>query len=207
MLASKAEDITGTMSNILKVLQINVEKAQKRMTAQANKHRKPVNYEVGDLVWLSSRNIQTARPSKKLDDKMLGPYPIISKHGISYKLQLPASMRIHDVFHPNLLRKDPGDSLPDQIAEDPRPVETPDGDEWLVDDILDSRFYGKAKRLQYKVKWHGLDRDNEWYNIDRGEFENSSDVVDDFHTRYPNKPGPRREPPPASSGRRLRSQE
>ena len=43
-----------------------------------------------------------------------------------------------------------------------------DGEEWEVDDILDSRLYGRGKRLQYRVKWKGYDTDLEWYNADRG---------------------------------------
>ena len=194
LLAQKAEDITDTMENILRVLQSNMGEAQKRMSAQANKHRKPVHYDEGDKVWLSSKNITTARPSKKLDDKMLGPYPIIAKHGTSYKLKLPEGMKVHDVFHPNLLRKDPQDPLPGQISDGPRPVETPEGDEWLVDDILDSRHYGSNNRLQYKVKWHDLDRDPAWYNTDRNEFGSAADVVNDYHARYPDKPGPHNKP-------------
>ena len=30
-------------------------------------------YNVGDKVWLSSKNIKTTRPMKKLDNKWLGP--------------------------------------------------------------------------------------------------------------------------------------
>ena len=33
-------------------------------------------YNVGDKVWLSSENIRTTRPTKKLDYKWLGPYVI-----------------------------------------------------------------------------------------------------------------------------------
>ena len=47
-------------------------------------------------------------------------------------------------------------------------------DEYKVDDILDSRRrYG---RLQYKVKWHGLNRDDKWYFANQGEFKSSQDV-------------------------------
>ena len=45
-----------------------------------------------------------------------------------------------------------------------------DEEEWEVDDILDSRLFGRSKQLQYKVKWKGLDQDLEWYNADGGEF-------------------------------------
>ena len=74
------------------------------MIKSANK-RKEVTYNLEDMVFLSNRNIKTTRPSKKLDDKILGPFKVLKAVGASYRLQLPTTMRIHDVFHPSLLRK------------------------------------------------------------------------------------------------------
>ncbi len=51
------------------------------------------------------KNINTDRPSKKLDHKMIGSFDIIGKKSISLELQLPQAMKIHNVFHLNLLRK------------------------------------------------------------------------------------------------------
>ena len=74
-------------------------------------------------MWLSSKNITTTRPSRSLEDKALGPYPIVEKVGKSYRVDLPKSMkRIHPVFPIELLRKDPSDPLPGQKPDPPRPV-------------------------------------------------------------------------------------
>jgi hypothetical protein len=93
-----------------------------------DKKRKEIVYNPRDLVFLSSRNIKTVRPlkklndkklddkkldDKKLDDKKLGPFKILKTVRTSYRLQLPTTMRIHDVFHPSLLRKAAEDSLPE----------------------------------------------------------------------------------------------
>lgn len=59
-----------------------------------------------------------------------------------------------------------------------------DEDEWEVDDIPDSRLFGKGKWLQCRVKWKGRGQDLDWYNADEGEFDNCQDLVDDFHRRY-----------------------
>ncbi len=78
------------------------------------------------------------------------------------------------------------DPLPGQQQDPPRPIVVDNDDQWEVDDILDSRrYYG---RLQYKVKWHGIDRDNEWYYADKNEFGSSREVLDEFHRLYPGKP-------------------
>ena len=48
-----------------------------------------------------------ARLSKKLDDKMLGSFPIVEPVGYFYKLQLALTIKIYNIFYPSLLRKDP----------------------------------------------------------------------------------------------------
>ena len=59
-------------------------------------------------------------------------------------------------------------------------------EEWEVEDILDGRsHWGK---IQYWVKWIGWDEDWEWYNA--SGFNNSLKIIEDFYTRYPNKPQP-----------------
>ena len=83
-----------------------IAKSQQAQVKAANRHRKPSpEYKVSDLVWLSTKNIHTERPSKKLNHKKIGPYPIteVIGSGSAYRLELLASIQIHDVFHPNLL--------------------------------------------------------------------------------------------------------
>ncbi len=155
--ATKAEDISERMNKTLKFARESLVKTREQMMKQVNKHRKEVDYEAGSKVFLNERNIVTARPSKKLDDKMLGSFTNLGLVGSSYKLELPESMRVHDVFHPDLLRPAVDDPLPGQKNEFPDPIVVNDEDEWEIDDILDSRRY--RRRLQYRVKWNGYDND------------------------------------------------
>ena len=80
-------------------------------------------------------------------------------------------MKIHDVFHPNLLSLAPEDLLPGQKNPPPGLVIIEDKEEWIVEDILDSKR--ARNRLKYRVKWEGIDEDSNWYNADGGEFENA----------------------------------
>ena len=192
-LASRtAGSIAQHMQEALEYGKQNLEVAQTRMVEQANRHRKDVKYEVGDHVFLSTKNIKTSRPSKKLDYKMIGPFEVIARKGYDYQLGLPKGSKVGSVFHSSLLRRAARDPLPGQQLVPAESVIIDDQEEWEVDDILDSRR--SHGRLQYKVNWAGFDLDLEWYNADNGEFDNAADVVAEFHRTYPDKPGPHNAP-------------
>ena len=122
LLTGRAENISTEMERIVNYAKEHAINAVKRMIARANQHRRPIEFEIGDHVWLDRRNIKTARPSDKLDDKNLRPYLVTNKRGQAYELKLPDIMHIHPVFHSWLLRKDPQDPLPGQENEPPEPV-------------------------------------------------------------------------------------
>jgi hypothetical protein len=63
----------------------NIKKAQDTMETQANQHRRKPDFDVGDTVWVSTKNWRTERPSRKLDYQSVGPYKILEKVGNSYK--------------------------------------------------------------------------------------------------------------------------
>ena len=56
---------------------------------------------------------------------------------------------------------------------------------WEVNDILNFRSY--RERLQYKIKWIEINHDDEWYYVDKEEFDDSKKVLNKFHKLYLNK--------------------
>jgi hypothetical protein len=63
-------------------------------------------FQIGDQVLLRHDNIATTEPSRKLAPKFLGPFPIIFKlSDLVYRLKLPKTLHIHDVFHVSLLER------------------------------------------------------------------------------------------------------
>ena len=82
---AKAKSIADCMQEVWDFTRAKMAKSQQAQVRAANKHRKASpEYNVGDLVWLSTKNIHTERPSKKLDHKRIGPYKITELVGSSY---------------------------------------------------------------------------------------------------------------------------
>ena len=184
--AARAGDISNRMQEILDFISHNMANAQDAMAQQANKHRSNVEFKEGDMVFLSSKNIDSDRPSKKLDSKRYGPFEVKERVGLSYRLILPPTMRIHDVFHPKLLTFAAQNPLPGQRNPPPLPIVVDGVNEWNVEEILDAK--APRGKLKFRVKWAGYDDDLTWYNADAGEFDKSRDLVEDFYRRYPDKP-------------------
>ena len=89
--------------------------AQDKYAERADAHRQPVPaFEIGGWVFLDTRNIQTKRPVRKLDDRHAGPYRVVKKVGTrAYELDLPAEMRLSTrAFHVSLLEPARNDPLP-----------------------------------------------------------------------------------------------
>ncbi|SGZ27897.1 BQ5605_C026g10216 [Microbotryum silenes-dioicae] len=165
--------------------------AQETQARFANLKRKPSPpFKIGDQVLLNRKNIQTSRPSSKLDSHKLGPFriqQIISP--VAFKLELPASMKIHPVFHVSLLEPYQANSLASRCSNPPPPPEIINGEEeYQVEQILDSRNNRRSRRLEYFVDWTGYGpQDRQW--VSAADFDDDDSLVIEFHTRHPHKPG------------------
>ncbi len=158
--ARKANDIVIWMKELLNFNHQQLKKTKLIIKVQINKHRWNVIYEVDDWVWLSFRNVKTTRLCKDLKDKQLDLYQITVKVSIFYHLRLSVSIKhLHSMFSSKLLRLYSEDSLSEQHSESFRLIIIEDDEHWKIDDILNFRRY--RDRIQYKVKWINLDRNDE----------------------------------------------
>jgi hypothetical protein len=145
----------------LALLKQNLELAQRRMKANADKHRTECEFQVGEAVLLQLQPYaQTSvvnRPFPKLAYKYFGPYTILERIGkVAYRLELPASNKIHNVFHVSQLKDYHADytlvftELPTLPALDCVDI-TPEA-------ILDRRMMKKGNRaiVQVLLKWKNL---------------------------------------------------
>ena len=161
-------------------------RSQFQYSEQADRRRQPApRLQIGDQVWLDARHIQTLRPSRKLDNRRLGPFKVIEPIGThAYRIDLPISMKIHNVFNVSRLSPAANNPFPSQQQDPAPPVQVDGNDEYLVQQVLDSKMV--RSRLKYLVQWVGYD-DPTW---EPAENLDGVTAVDTFHSRYPTKPGP-----------------
>ena len=157
--------------------------------AEALKHRyvsrkPPINFTIGDKVWLESKNLNLNLPTRKFAPRRIGPFPITKQISpMAYRLALPEHMKIHNMFHVDLLTPFV-ETHAHGPADTPPPPDLIDGhEEQEVEAILDSRRQGHYGSLQYLVQWKGFPpSENEWVNK---KFMHADDLIKQYHlNRY-----------------------
>jgi RNase H-like domain found in reverse transcriptase/Reverse transcriptase (RNA-dependent DNA polymerase)/Integrase zinc binding domain/Chromo (CHRromatin Organisation MOdifier) domain len=181
-------DFQQRMADSLSEARSALIKAKDDMARYYNQRRTPAPiFKPGDRVYLDASDIKTTRPSQKLAHRNLGPFVVERQVGSSaYRLRLPRSMnRLHPVFNVVKLTQAPVDPIPGRRAHaPPPPVLVGDGEEYIVERVLDSRV--RRGKLQFKVKWKG-------YGVEEDSWESASDVhaddlVREFYRAHPGAP-------------------
>jgi hypothetical protein len=153
-----------------KVLSIQRECKRKILAANAyqkeyaDKKRTPFNFKVGDRVLVSSRNMRSSRPKRKLDWKYVGPGTILAQYGPSaFKVDLSELGSIHPVFHASLLEPySPTGTIPHPDVPIVDTLREYGDDVYEVEAIIDRRL-NKDDHWEYLVKWTGYpEEENSW---------------------------------------------
>ena len=125
--------------------------ARERSKRTFDASRKDMRFEVGDRVLLNTKNLKfKGLESRKLLPRFIGPFTVEERVGnVSYKLSLPDTMRVHPVFHVELLRQFHGTGI-----IPPPVIQCEDGTVlYEIEKILAVRYSGEKR--QYRVRWAG----------------------------------------------------
>jgi hypothetical protein len=103
-------DLVIEAEDKVKVIQANLKTAQSRQKSYVDRRRKPLQFQVGDFVYLRvspTKGVQRFGIKGKLAPRYVGPFEILNVCGpVAYKIDLPSQMAaIHNVFHVSQLKK------------------------------------------------------------------------------------------------------
>lgn len=181
---SKVEAVDRSLQQrdqTIDILKQNLCKAQNRMRQLADRRRSERVFEIGDWVYVKlqpyKQSSVATRPYPKLATKYYGPYQIIKKIGmVAYKLQLPATSKIHATFHVSLLKKHYG---PSPIATDDTLPQTFDTTgsvmEKVPEKVLEVRSVKQrnAAVVHWLVQWAQQPRED-------ATWESATDIIRKF---------------------------
>ncbi|CAO2826301.1 unnamed protein product [Amaranthus hypochondriacus] len=156
---------------IIDELHFNLAQAQQMMKFYADKNRRELSFEEGDMVYLKlqpyrQRSLAT-RLNEKLAPRFYGPYKVLQRIGkVAYKLDLPDTCAIHPTFHVSQLKAAigsvPASNIPPHLTADLELVAQPS-------EILDIRNRSSdPEQAEILVLWKDLpDTDASWENLPR----------------------------------------
>jgi hypothetical protein len=149
----------------VKQIQANILAAQSRQKSYADKRCSPLEFEVGDHVYLRISPMKCVHrfgTKGKLAPRYIGPYPIIDKYGPTYyQVELLARIsRVHNVFLVSQLKRclKP---LNDVVIEDTIPLEPNLSYKAHPIKVLDQQDRVTCNQTTqfYKIQWNDHSKD------------------------------------------------
>ena len=99
-------ELVDQATEAIQKLQQRMKSSQNRQKSYADRHRRPLEFEVGDQVFVrisTMRGVMRFVEKGKLSPRFVGPFEILERVGkLAYRLALTG---IHKVFHVSMLRK------------------------------------------------------------------------------------------------------
>ncbi|MCO5605060.1 hypothetical protein L7F22_059238 [Adiantum nelumboides] len=102
-----AEEFLANWQKRMEVARRHLVTYKEKYVAKANEKARAEFFQAGDLVLVSSQNINLpANLTPKFNHRYYGPYRIVRDfNNVSYQLELPTNVKIHNVFHVSLLKR------------------------------------------------------------------------------------------------------
>ncbi|KAL5575189.1 hypothetical protein UlMin_016888 [Ulmus minor] len=103
-------EIVQKTVDIVEKIRQQMKTAQSRQKSYADRRRKPLEFAIGDKVFLKvapMKGVMRFGKRGKLSPRFVGPFEILERIGdLAYRVALPPAMSgIHNVFHVSMLRK------------------------------------------------------------------------------------------------------
>src|SRR4051794_25451824 len=172
---------TDKVTDIIESVKKNLTAARETQATNYNKHHRDVQFDVGDKVLLSTKNLKLAAlalaPSRKFLPRFTRPFTITSVISpVAYHLDLPANLKIHPTFHISLLKPYiNSDTFP--RPQPPPPDIIDNTEEYEVERIIGERK--RYNRSEFLVKWKGYpDSDNTWEPLKN--LDNAKKALEEF---------------------------
>jgi len=179
------EEFAERMKQVQEEVKVTLGKVQEEMRKYTDrKRREGVEFKVGDLVLLSTKELKwhmKGRRLEKLMERFIGPYKVKSIiPANTVELQLPSTIHIHPVVNVSKLQMYKL-QVEGQRATKLAPVVVEGKKEYEVEKILNKRkIQGKDKFL---VCWKGYMVEVDTWE-DRGNLKNAGKLVEEFEREY-----------------------
>jgi hypothetical protein len=180
-----ADELHRQITQDLEQAKLHLEAARKRQKYYYDLERRTSTYEVGQHVLLSTANVGLyCAGSPKLLPRYIGPFKILKRIGeMAYKLDIPVTLKIHNVFHVSRLKTFRADT---RVQTPPLPI-TIDGNlEYEVEKVYGHRDVkvGNRTRREYLVRWVGYGIEHDEY-IPVANFGNNLDLINEYWKATP----------------------
>jgi hypothetical protein len=144
------------MIEIQKFVRAKLTQAQAYQAKFYDRWHKKAQFAVNDLVMLSTKNIRSIRPKKKLDKKFEGPFRITEViNPQAYRLNLPKGINSYNAFHVSLLEPyKASERFPAKTGPIWNTLDLGEPDVYEVEEILEERR-NQEGFWEYKIKWRG----------------------------------------------------
>ena len=157
-------------------------------------HMSAPDFKVGQQACVKAKFFKSTCPSNKLSEKLLGPFNIIAQartNSITLWL-LDTICGVHPIFHVSMLEPAVPNEIPNRVQSPPPPVKVQGELEYEITKILNSKTNcWCACKLLYLVRWLGYEgTDEEFSCLPATELDHAQDLISNFHSTYPDKPGP-----------------
>ncbi|GJP33003.1 hypothetical protein CLOM_g17581 [Closterium sp. NIES-68] len=157
---------------------LDIQQQQKR---RADRHRTDHTITVADRVLLDTRNLDISHLPSKLRPRFCGPF-LIEAHvtPVTFPLHLPATWKIHNAFHVQLLKpyKDPNTVFTGHQPPPPLLVLVRDEPEYEVESVLAHRRR-RNSNVELLIRWKGYDPSKDSW-VSESDMDNARRPLRDY---------------------------